>query len=474
MTDLDRTADEQLARRLFERTARTMVPAPAPMTRLTARRRRFRARRLIGTASVLVVLLGGGALAQTAAPHLPIPGPFRIPSEGDVPGQEIRSEWTRRLIESPTRGNLATDRALVDTVTTAFGRHWYGTGTRRPDRARISRDLDRVRLLFLHEAGRQRQAVAVFYNDTHAAVVSLIGAADADPDRMVATADTYSGGVAADPFLLLNEAPVADSVVALAPAGCDIAVSDAVDVDPGGAAHRNWTGLGDWTIRPARSGQDWWQVTCDGRVQYRQPVSRYPEVTPDPASPTTPQRGTVEPAMAARAAGAWRISGHGLGSTAVLLWGGVPPGGTEPVAVVATPTAGGGVAVLALTGDGSFPVFADGPDSRRIEGPPDTETDTAVTTGTATAGITVVRLPDPSGAVSDRLLVIAPPDAQSLRSTATADPVPLVDGVAVLTAPRPLHTQIDALRNGAVLASMRLQEPTSGPSRFGIELIDRW
>ena len=468
MTDLD----EQLARTLFERTARTMVPAPAPMTRLAARRRRFRTRRLIGVASALVLLLGGGPLAQIAAPDLPVPGVEDVLGDSDVPGQEIRSEWTRRLIESPTRGNLAADRALADAVMGAFREHWYGTGIRRPDRARISRDLDHVRLLFLHEAGQQRQAVAVFYNDTHAAVVSLIGPANADPDRLVATANTYSGGVAAEPFLFLNEAPVADSVVALAPAGCDIAVSDAVDVDSHGVAHREWTRLGDWTLRPVGSGQDWWQVTCDGQVYYRQPVSRYPEVKPD--APATPLRGTVDPTMAARVAGAWRISGHGLVSGGVLLWGGVPPGQTQPVAVVATPTAGGGVAVLALTGDGSFPVFADGPDSRRIEGPPDTETDTAVTTGTSTTALTVVRLPDPSGAVSDRLLVIGPPGAQQLRSTTAPGPIPLVDGVTVISAPRPLDAQFDAVRDGVVMASMRLIEPTAGPARFGIEMVDRW
>jgi hypothetical protein len=474
MTDLDHTANERLARTLLERTATTMVPAPGPMARLVARRRRFRTRRrLIGAASVLVLLLGGGPLVQVAAPHLPFPGLNNL-LDRDMPGQEVRSDWAWRLIESPTRGNLAADVNLVDAVKDAFSKHWYGAGAQREDRPRISRELNRMRLLFLHEAGQQRQAVAVFYNDTHAAVVSLTGPANADPDRLVGAANTFSSGIAADPFLMLNEAPAADNVVALAPAGCDIAVSGAVDVDRQGVAHREWTGLGDWTMRPAGSGQDWWQVTCDGEVFYRQPVSRYPEIQPDPAAAATPLRGTVEPATAARAAGAWRISGHGLNSAGVLLWVGVPPGETQPVAVVAAPTAGGGVAVLALTGDGSFPVFADGPDSRRIEGPPDTETDTAVTTGTSTTELTVVRLPDPSGAVSNRLLVIGPPDAQQLRSTTAPDPLPLIGGVTVLTAPRPLDARIEAVRDGAVVASLRLSEPTAGPSRFGIEMIDRW
>lgn len=473
MTDLDLTADEQLARTVLGRTARTMVPAPAPMARLAARRRRFRTRRLIGAASVLVLLLGGGSLAQTAAPHLPIPGLEDILGDRGMPGDKIRSDWTWRLIESPTRGNLAADPTLVEAVTAAFRKHMSG-GSGRQDQPRISGDLDRVRLLFLHEAGRQRQAVAVFYNDTHAAIVSLLGPADADPDRLVGSATASSGGGAADPFLLLNEAPEADSTVALAPAGCDIAVSDAVDVDPQGVAHRRWTGLGDWTMRKTGSGQDWWQVTCDGQVYYRQPVSRYPQIEPDPTATATPLRGTVEPAAAARAAGAWRISGHGLTSAGVPLWGGVPPGQTQPVAVLTAPTAGGGVAVLALTGDGSFPNFADGPGSRRIVGPPDTDTDTAVTTGTSTTGLVVVRLPDPSGAVGDRLLVIGPPDAREVRTTAAPNPVPLVDGVAVLTAPRPLDAQFEAVRDGVVVASMRLLEPTAGPARFGIEVVDRW
>jgi hypothetical protein len=143
--------------------------------------------------------------------------------------------------------------------------------------------------------------------------------------------------------------------------------------------------------------------------------------------------------------------------------------------VVAGGAPGGGTAVLALTGDGSFPNFADGPDSRLIQGPPDNEVDTSITTGSGrSTGFLAVRLPDASGAVSDRLLVIAPPDADAIR-LAGADPVPLIDGVAVITRPRPLDTQLEAIRSGAVVDTMRLVEPTAaGDLRFGVELVSRW
>ena len=78
-------------------------------------------------------------------------------------------------------------------------------------------------------------------------------------------------------------------------------------------------------------------------------------------------------------------------------------------------------------------------------------------------------------AASDRLLAIGPPGADAVRLAATTDLVPLVDGAAVITARRPLDTEIEAIRNGAVVGAMRLVEPTAaGPLRFGIELTDRW
>lgn len=466
------TDDERFARTLLGRTAMTMVAEPAPMARLAARRRRSRVRRFIGAASVVVLLLGGGTLAQTAAPNLPIPGLNQLLDRG-MPGQEVRSEWAWRLIESPTRGNLAADRRLVDAVTAAFDEHSRGDDGSDLG-ANISRSLDHVRLLFLHQAGARRHAVAVFYNDTHAAVMSVVGAADADAEQLVRHPSDSSAGGSVEPFLVLDRTATVDSVVALAPAGCDIAVSAAVDVDAQGRARRQWTGLGDWTTRPMGDSQDWWQVTCDGEIHYRQPMSRYPEVRPDPDAPTTALRGTADPGAAARASGAWRISGHGLPVAGTVVWGGVPPGRTEPVVVLTAPAPGGGVAVLALTGDGSFPTFADGPDSRRVQGPPDEEIDVAVTTGAATAALIVVRLPDPSGAVGDRLLVIGPPDAQHLRTTASPDLAPVTGGVAVVTAPRPMRGRVEAVRDGVVVASIPVEEPTAGPARFGVELIDNW
>jgi hypothetical protein len=229
-------------------------------------------------------------------------------------------------------------------------------------------------------------------------------------------------------------------------------------------------------VRQSGPNQDWWQVTCDGQVRYRQPFSGYPQVEPDPAATDRPLRGAAAPGMVRRAVTGWRSSFNGLVSTPTAVWGGTPAGQTEPVVVIAGAAPGGGTAVLALTGDGSFPNFADGPDSRRIEGPPQNEVDTSFTTGTGRSnGLLAVRLPDPRGAASDRLLVIAPPGADAIRLATERDPVPLIDGAAVITRPRPLDTQIEAIRDGAVMDTMRLVDPTAaGPLRFGIELIDLW
>jgi hypothetical protein len=454
---------EERVREAFARTAAPVVPAPNPMGRLLIRHRRRGLRRLMTIAVTVFVALGSGGVLVAGGAGRPQPDTL----DGYIVGDEIRSEWTRRLIASPTRGNLAADSALVAEVTAAFRDGWYGRS------ANVSPELGRIDILLLHQFDQQREAVAVFHNDTHAVLVSVLAPTDATPDALV-NASSSSSTSGAEPFVILDQAPAA-GVLALAPAGCEIAVSASADVDPAGVPGRQWEPVGDWIVRLGGSTQDWWQVTCAGQVHYRQPVSGYPQVEPDPAATDRPLRGTADPGMVRRAVAAWRSSGNGLGSPPAVVWGGVPAGQAQPVVVVAGGAPGGGSAVLALTGDGSFPNFADGPASRLIQGPPDNEVDTSITTGTGrSTGLLAVRLPDPRGAVSDRLLVIAPPDADAIR-LAGADPVPLIDGVAVITRPRPLDTQVEAIRSGAVVDTMRLVEPTAtGVLRFGIELIHRW
>ena len=461
MTDI-----EERVREAFARTAAPVVPAPDPLGRLLARRRRRRAWRLTTLAAVLALAFGGGGVVVAGGPGLLGIGP----EPGVIGGGEIRSEWSRRLIASPVRGSLAADAALVGAVTAAFRAHARGRG--EPGHTGISSDLDRTKVLFLHQIGQERQAVVAFYNDTHAALMSVVAPADVTPEDLVRGPNNNSTGAGIEPFVILD-GPADDSLVALAPAGCEIAVSPSVVVDPAGVARREWEAVGDWTVRPAGARQDWWQVTCDGAVRYRQPLSRYAQVEPDPAAAATVDRGTADPTAVRRALAATRLSGCGQPCTAEPVWGGVPPGQSEPVVVVGGPAPGGGVAALALTGDGGFPNFADGPDSGRILGPPEADVDASFTTGTGSSlQLIAVRLPDATGATGDRLLIVAPPGADEVR--AGAQSVPVVDAVAVVTGQRPLNIEIQALGDGAVLETMRYVEPGAGPVRYGVELIDTW
>src|SRR6185436_16388783 len=121
-------------------------------------------------------------------------------------------------------------------------------------------------------------------------------------------------------------APVAGMMTVLAPAGCDIAESASVEIDPTGVPARRWRPLGDFAVLPRGSGQHWWQVTCDGVVRYQQPWASYPQVKLDPSADRVPRRGTAEPGALQRVTSGWNASGSGITARPTASWGGVPAG----------------------------------------------------------------------------------------------------------------------------------------------------
>jgi hypothetical protein len=138
---------EEDVRAAFARVVEPVVPEPDPMGRLLKRRRR---RRGVVVSSVVVVLCAavtvGLAGRSRSGPHV---------SVGDE--YTITSSWTRRLLDAPTRGNLAGDKALVDAL-------------RRGARAamRPPAPLERTHVLFVGDVGARRVLAVAFSGDNRA------------------------------------------------------------------------------------------------------------------------------------------------------------------------------------------------------------------------------------------------------------------------------------------------------------------
>lgn len=483
-------------RTAFERITAPVVPRPDPLGRLLVRRRRRTWRRgVVGAAAATALALAGGTLAAApvGSPIGPSPDPeptrYAVDQDGnrfsaDPPKARV-SDWTRRLIESPTRGNLAGDTALVDEVARQAKASGFSPA-----------GLDRVKVLAVADVSGGRIAVIAHYNDEFASVHLAQAAADAGPadlargnlgGQWIGLRPFFqtSAGVRQSPDRVENE-----STVALAPSGCSVDTSGSATIDADGTAHRTWTPHGDHLFVAGDMGRSWWRVTCDGRVRFEGP----PYLGGDRAVPGSPAplRGSADPALVDSAVGAWTFATRHLGGAApTVLWAG--PSGDDRTTVVVTGKGRDGrrTLVTAATGGpggetrapaaaiyyaGREPYVQEpmaGASQSRV---------VALPYGTATAAssdLVGVRLPTPEvkdfrPTVGDRILVVAPPSATKLK--VGADTVPLTGGVGFLTAPAPVTdltlTALDA--TGTTVATGRYREPDTTGQFFGEGLVDDW
>jgi hypothetical protein len=465
------------------RSAEVMRPAQDPMRRLLVRRRRRVQWRWTGALATAVVLaLTGGALATTGEPT-PNPQPTAPPVDPakDVFSAPITSQWARELLAAPTRGNLAGDTALVDELTrqlTGKQRFWS-----------VDPALDQVKVLLLADVAGARMYVMAYYNDTHAASVSSGGPAGSSTASLAG--GEFGGGVGdLRPFSAstggaqLTGKPAYSYVWALAPPGCEIATSSQARFEAGGTVARTWVDQGDHLVRPGSDLTMWWRFTCGGVVRDVEQGSSDLATPAAFTGPAVTERGHADPALVTQALAEWRSLPGLPVSRHRVLWGGTPPGTTEPTVVVVGSSPGdGGVQVCALTGTDEHPVFAsvvaNGPldysGGGALSGGPRAGVTTAVA---ASSDLVVVRLPDPANpfVLSDRLLVIAPPGATKLHLTGSGTPtVPLVDGVAVITAKVPAVLTVRATdAAGATLAQLKVAEPDADGLIFGQPLLRRW
>ncbi|GIJ53105.1 hypothetical protein [Virgisporangium aurantiacum] len=486
---------EDDVRAAFERITGPVVPRPDPLGRLLVRRRRRTWRRGVGAAAAAMALaLAGGTLAAApvGSPIGPSPDPdptrYGVDQDGnrvspDPPKARV-SAWTRRLIDSPTRGNLAGDPGLVEEVArqaTASGGAPAG--------------LDRVKVLAVADVSGGRIAVIAHYNDEFASVHLAQAAADAGPADLAR--GTLGGQwIGLRPFFqtsaAVHQSPDRvenESTVALAPSGCSVDTSGTATIDADGTTHRTWTPRGDHLIVAGDMGQSWWRVTCDGRVRFEGPPYIGGDL-PVPGSPA-PLRGTADPALVDSAVGAWTFATRHLGGAApTVLWAG-PSGDDRTTVVVTGAGRDGRTLVTAATGGPggatrapAAAVYYTGREPYVQEPMAGLSGDRVVALpyGTATAASTdlvAVRLPSPEvkdfrPVVGDRILVVAPPSATKLK--AGAETVPLTGGVGYLNAPAPVAdltlTALDA--TGATVATGRYREPDTTGQFFGEGLVDDW
>ena len=473
---------EERLRAELARSAELVRPAPDPMGRLLARRRRRQVRTGVAAVTAAVLALMATAVTGQAltAAGPPTPGPSttnRAPYNDPGSGEEITS-WTRQMLAGPTRGNLAGDTALVADLTGQLAGTQRGSG--------VDPALDRVKVLLLVDMSGTRVYWAAFYNDTRAEYTEGVGLPGETVSQML-TSGRSGGGGPLGPFLTAAfgvDMPGVGSwhyAGALAPPGCRIAFSDKAQLGPTGTVTRSWVDQGDYIVRAGDGFGGWLRITCAGVV--REILADVPLPTPAPfAGAAVTERGHADPALVTRAMVQWRpLPGVKINNYRAL-WGGTPPGATVPTVVVIGETSGGSALVCALTGTGTHVALAEviaGGTYGGTDIVPSPASFAEVTTSIApSAALVAVRLPDPLRPLmlSDHLLVIAPAGATTLHiSGGSTQTVPLTDGVGVITVKTPAGLTVRATDgNGRTLAQSTVAEPDADAMIFGQPILHRW
>lgn len=463
----------------FRRIAEPVVPRPDPLGRLLARRRRRRWQRGLGAAAaaVAVALTGGTlALAPVGGPvDPPQPSPDRSVQREIYPGKpKSRMDlWTRRLVDSPTRGDLAGDPALVAAVAAAAAAN-----------PGVPPGQNRVKVLAVGTANRQRYVLVAYHNDEYVTVNLAYGAADAAPADL-AKGDAVTRGSGWLPlrpiFVSAN-----DLTIALAPSGCSLDSSDTTAIGPDGVAQRTWVTHGDHLIDGLSRPAGWWRVTCEGTVRFAGPVD-YPQGW-DSGSPGTPDGASADERLVTVALDGWRRATRHLGGDQpTVRWTG--PTGDGRTTTVVTGTGWGGRTLVTATTSAAgermkgylYPMVAAwyaGREPYRQEPWNNYQTDdmASLPLGTATAAPgdpLVVRLPnaaaDDTAPVLSRRILIVPP-ASASKVTVAGTELDIKNGVVVVNIPEPA-ADLTITVGGA---TVHYREPRTTGQFFGEELIDNW
>jgi hypothetical protein len=448
---------EHDVREALARVVEPIVPEPDPMGRLLKRRRRRRVGVGAFAAVVCLAVAVGLAGRSLSRPNITVGGEYTI-----------GSSWTRRLLDSPTRGSLAGDRALVNAL--ARG----AAAALRPPR-----QLDRTHVLFVGDIGGRRVLAVAFSDETSAMLFYGAAPAGASASALL-DANGLVGYVRIAPFMIIQPEP--GIVVGLAPAGCQVSAASAGGLQTDGSVRRTWSPepTGDYFVRDGSRATGLVRVTCDGVVRFQGPVQPVDELSPGrPGDPVIGEevladaRGSVDRDTGLRAAQALaslarRVDLQVAGER--VIWGGRDGGEPIAVAVATTPRLIGLVLCVAV-GSGLKSMVAVSPDGPST-GDQNRDGWSMVATGTAsTEQAFAVRLPKRAGSravLSDRVLVGGLPNAVSADVGATR--VPLTDGFGVITVATSFTGTITARSaDGQVVADIRVVD-----GLFGEPVVSAW
>ncbi|MFI5484706.1 hypothetical protein ACIBXA_08810 [Micromonospora echinaurantiaca] len=466
------------------RIAATVVPDEDAYGRLMRHARRRRRRRLAGlwatAAAVLAAALAGPAAFSAA-------GLDGRPDDGSrvLPGFPVDSEWTWRLINSPTRGSLAGDRAFLSELTRRADRDG--------DRLFMSAELSTVNVLWADDTAGFRTVVLAYHSDTHAALATLEAEVGASPRDLLRGNSRANLEPAAFTVLETSYGTEQNWLLGLAPSGCTVSHARSAQLWSG--VQRRWQTApgGDHLLVEPVLARGWWRVECDGQLRQAGPIAiQHGTVETRWAGKDDPLDGRPNPSPTAdwRAARGADTAYRRLVDGSGLVGGVIPPevrwvGRLDSRDAVLVGPPGDGPLVLQLgSGEhGRLALAGPGetrPDDPRIGG---LDPDLAlVATGTSVAyDLAAVRVPalvDGHAALTDRLLVV--PRPQAVRVEAVADgqvraTAEVRAGAALLTLPLGAQVTLRAVDgDGKVVGSGTLREPANGERLFNESLVWNW
>ncbi|MEV0156158.1 hypothetical protein AB0H57_20850 [Micromonospora sp. NPDC050686] len=467
------------------RAAATVVPPEDPYGRLLRHARRRRRVRRTGLGAVLAGALA--ALLVVPATGVSVGGLtgwLRGDGRAEA-GYPVASPWVWRLIDSPTRGNLAGDRRLVDELTRVFTESRGDSGTP---------GLPEVKVLFVNEDAGHRQVAVAYHSDRAAALAVHQAPAGATPTQLLH--GSAFGNAPLLPFTVLGGVDGGDvrQLTGLAPEGCAVSWAETGTVRPDGTIGRTWRpsptpGYLHLTDPHVRG---WWRVECDGEVREEGPVGFGVGEVGGGSTALAPPSGTpsdVADVVGTRAAAqsTYRIltGASGIAAEPVLRWSGRLPGPYTAAAVVTGDT-DGSPTLLQLGPNGDV-LLALAPPQDAV--PDDTETMAAsradwalASTASGSGDLTAVRLPVRAGGHAElggRVLVVVPKGATAVKilraGGVVAATTAVTEGVALV--PLPVGDRVSLLAVDAhdrVLASTEFRERERGPRLFGESLVANW
>jgi hypothetical protein len=368
-----------------------------------------------------------------------------------------------RLAKAPVRGNLSDDRELIADAQRVF--HEFEPeyqGAKDPN------------LVFLNRTEQMIQAVVIYTSgDQPVAVARSISSRSSMKE--LASADAKGGSLPLSPFLVL---PVMDfygktrGVVGLAPPGCLIEHSTKGGFAPDGSWVRSFEPepTGDYVVREARTVNELWRVSCEGKVREVRTADDYLDALGPEQNATVMYDRVV------------RFSGLTPGKGGMIQWRGKIPGVRSELTLV-VPQPLPGPAMLAV---GPFPkavIATDLPENLPAPSTSGARDDwSMISLGIAGDGVTVVRMPQMIGdrpVLGDQVFVYTDTDATrvealdpQLQIVATA---PVNQGVAILSFGPGLADAVRAVTSGGKpISSVRFAEPAAGPRLLGDQLLKDW